>query len=89
MTDRDIDDLVHFINRKRMKKKRCETCCFLKMIKKTTYLIGGPTYIYKCLYTGKIFNTEWMFSWGRKGCFCKFYKPEFVSVEDYKESNEN
>lgn len=87
MDKQDIQELIEHENQIRIKYKRCKTCRFLQFRRKISYLLTDEIdYVYRCLYTNKIFNTSniefWFTGWGKKGRFCKNYKPKLVT-EDY------
>lgn len=67
--------------KERSKHKRCKYCKYRQNKRKITYLLEESVdWIFYCPWKEKLLSTEW--SLGYQGCFCKFYEPKELTIDE-------
>lgn len=81
MTNEEKQEILEYRMKQRRKHKRCKYCKYRENIKKITYLLDDSVdWVFKCLWKENLMNTKW--NLGYQGCFCKYYEPKELTIDE-------
>lgn len=81
MTNKEKQKILEYRMKERRKKKRCQYCKYRKDIREITYFLDNSVdWIFECPWKENLMTTQW--DLGYQGCFCKYYKPKELTIDE-------
>lgn len=81
LTEKEKQQILKYRMKERYKYKRCKYCKYRENKRKITYLLDRRIdWIFYCPWKERLLSTKW--NLGYQGCFCKFYEPKELTIDE-------